>query len=39
VKRNAHARAVFVGEKLYSEKLARIYRTSFEVRIPDHRER
>ncbi len=30
VKRNAHARAVFVGEKLYSEKLARIYRTSFE---------
>lgn len=33
VKRNAHARAVFVGEKLYSEKLARIYRTSFEEQL------
>jgi hypothetical protein len=33
VKRNAHARAVFVGEKLYSEKLARIYRTSFAEQI------
>lgn len=28
-KRNAHARAVLVGENLYGEKLARIYRTSF----------
>lgn len=33
VKRNAHARAVFVGEKLYSEKLARIYRTTFEEQV------
>lgn len=30
VKRNAHARAVQVGEQLYGEKLVRIYRTSFE---------
>jgi predicted nucleic acid-binding protein len=33
VKRNAHTRAIFVGEKLYSEKLARIYRTSFEEQL------
>lgn len=30
VKRNAHQRAVLVGEKLYSERLARIHRASFE---------
>jgi predicted nucleic acid-binding protein len=30
VKRNAHQRAVLVGEKLYGERLARIYRASFE---------
>jgi predicted nucleic acid-binding protein len=30
VRRNAHQRAVFVGEKLYSERLARIHRTSYE---------
>jgi uncharacterized protein len=30
VEKNFHARAVEVGEVLYSEKLARIYRTSFE---------
>lgn len=30
VTRNAHARAVRVGEQLYSAKLARIYRTTFE---------
>jgi uncharacterized protein len=33
VKRNAHARAVLIGEKLYSEKLARIYRTTFEEQL------
>jgi predicted nucleic acid-binding protein len=33
VKRNAHARAVFVGEKLYSEKIARIYRTSYDEQL------
>jgi predicted nucleic acid-binding protein len=33
VKRNAHARAVFVGEKLISEKLARIYRTTYEEQL------
>ncbi|MEW6367075.1 MAG: PIN domain-containing protein [Acidobacteriota bacterium] len=33
VKRNAHARAVFVGEKLYAERLARIYRTNFEEQV------
>ncbi len=33
VKRNAHARAVMVGEQLYSEKLACIYRTSFEEQL------
>ena len=33
VKRNAHTRAAFVGEKLYSERLARIYRTSFEEQL------
>lgn len=30
VEKNFHARAVEVGEVLYAEKLARIYRTSFE---------
>ena len=30
VEKNFHARAVEVGEQLYSEKLARIYRTSFD---------
>jgi predicted nucleic acid-binding protein len=33
VKRNAHARAVFVGEKLYSERLARIHRATFEEQL------
>ena len=33
VKGNAHARAVFVGEKLYSERLARIHRSSFEEQL------
>ncbi len=30
VTRNAHARAVRVGEQLYSEKLARLHRTTAE---------
>jgi predicted nucleic acid-binding protein len=30
VRKNAHERAVLVGEKLYGERLARIYRASFE---------
>ena len=30
VKKVSHERAVYVGERLYSEKLARIYRASFE---------
>jgi uncharacterized protein len=33
VTRNAHARAVLVGQQLYSEKLARIYRTTFEEQL------
>lgn len=33
VTRNAHARAVQVGEQLYSEKLARIYRTTFDEQL------
>jgi predicted nucleic acid-binding protein len=33
VTRNAHARAVRVGQQLYSEKLARIYRTTFEEQL------
>ena len=33
VTRNAQARAVRVGEQLYSEKLARIYRTTFEEQL------
>lgn len=33
VKRNAHARAVQVGEKLYGERLARIYRTTFDEQL------
>jgi len=31
--RNAHARAVWVGEQLYSEKLARIHRTTFQEQL------
>jgi len=31
--RNAHARAVWVGEQLYSEKLARIHRTIFQEQL------
>ena len=33
VKRNAHTRAVMVGEQLYTERLARIYRTNFEEQV------
>jgi predicted nucleic acid-binding protein len=33
VKRNANARATQVGEQLYGEKLARLYRTSFEEQL------
>ena len=33
VDRNAHARAVQVGEQLYNEKLARIYRVGFEEQL------
>lgn len=33
VKRNAHARAVWLGGLLYGEKIARIYRTSFSEQI------
>lgn len=33
VEKNFHARAVEVGEQLYSEKLARIHRTSFEEQL------
>lgn len=33
VKRNAHARAVMVGERLYAERLARIYRTTFDEQL------
>jgi predicted nucleic acid-binding protein len=33
VERNFHARAVEVGEQLYSQKLARIHRTSFEEQL------
>jgi predicted nucleic acid-binding protein len=33
VTRNAHARAIRVGQQLYSEKLARIYRTTFEEQL------
>jgi len=33
VKRNAHARAVHVGERLYSGKLARIHRVTFEEQL------
>jgi predicted nucleic acid-binding protein len=33
VKRNAHQRAVLVGERLYGERLARVYRASFEEQL------
>jgi len=33
VDRTAHARTVQVGQQLYSEKLARIYRTSFQEQL------